>query len=396
MNKLFKFLIILVVLRHNVGYSKETKVNKESIVKGNNIFAFELYAKLKDKKGNLFFSPFSISTALAMTYAGARGNTEKQMAEVLHFELNQKFLHPAFKELINQLNKSQSYQLNIANALWGQKNCGFLKDFLTLVKTNYGAGLIEVDFIKNTESARKTINAWVEKQTENKIKNLIKQGVLTDLTRLVLTNAIYFKGNWASQFDKKKTKEAPFYVKTDKTVQVQMMYQEGDFKFLRTSKFKLIELPYIDNELSMVIILPNEIDGLSEVENSLTLNNLNRWLMKLREQEVHVYLPKFKTTSEFRLKKVLSSMGMPDAFSGNLADFSGMTGKKGLFISAVIHKAFVEVNEEGTEAAAATAVAMECESRLSIFRADRPFIFLIRDIWSGSILFLGRIVNPLE
>lgn len=314
--------------------------------------------------------------------------------------MSQERLHPTFRELITQLDvqgKKQGYQLNIANALWGQRGYGFLKEFLELTKTNYGAGFNEVDFVKATEEARKTINTWVEKQTKDKIKDLIKPGILNALTRLVLTNAIYFKGNWVSQFDRKQTKDSPFYVKADKKVQMPMMYQKGDFKYMETHKLQALELPYVGSELSMVILLPKNVDGLVELQNLLTLDTLNEWLRNLREQEVEVYLPRFKTTSEFMLAEVLASMGMPDAFSLPPADFSGITGNKDLFISAVIHKAFVDVNEEGTEAAAATAVVMKKSVYMPrVFRADHPFIFLIRDVSSEGILFLGRLVNPLE
>ena len=379
--------------------------DKKAVVKGNNAFALALYAELKDQEGNLFLSPFSISTALAMTYAGARGNTEAQMAKVLHFDLGQESLHPTFQKLITQMStqaEQQGYQLNVANALWGQKGYGFLKKFLDLTKTTYGAGLNEVDFRRATEAARKTINTWVEKQTKGKIKNLIRRGILDELTRLVLTNAIYFKGNWASQFDKRQTKNSPFYVRVDRTVNVPMMYQKEKFRYMETGRLQAIELPYVDNELSMVVLLPKEVNGITALENFLTADSLRKWLTRLREQKVDVYLPRFKITSEFRLDTALRSMGMPDAFSLPPADFSGMTGKKDLFISAVIHKAFVDINEEGTEAAAASAVVMEIMEKAMrmqrplIFRADHPFIFLIRDTQSGSILFLGRVVNPLK
>ena len=273
---------------------------------------------------------------------------------------------------------------------------GFLKEFLDLTQANYGAGLKEVDFVKAAEAVRKTINAWVEKQTQEKIKNLIKRGILDADTCLVLTNAIYFKGNWASRFNNRYTKDSPFTIAPGESVEVPMMFRSGKFKFLEEDTFHMLELPYVDDELSMVVLLPKEIEGLGELQNSLSTGNLKAWLGNLRKQEVRVYLPRFKTTSEFMLAEVLKFMGMTDAFSGR-ADFSGMTGRKELFISAVIHKAFVEVNEKGTEAAAATAVVMKRGGpRGGVFRADHPFIFLIRDNRSGSILFLGRLVNPLQ
>lgn len=406
MSRIGRFMASLILAALAIGYgtgalSDVGKADKKVVVRGNNAFALDLYATLKDLDGNLFFSPYSISTALAMTYAGTRGNTQAQMARVFHFDLDQEDLHPAFRVLINQLNaqgKRRGYQLNIANALWGQKGYRFLKEFLDLTRTNYGAVLNEVDFTSEAarEVARRRINTWVEKQTKGKIKDLIKPGILNELTRLVLTNAIYFKGDWASQFEEEQTKLSPFTVRVDKKIDVPMMCQSGDFKFMEEAGFQMLELPYVENELSMVVLLPKKMDGLAELEDSLTADNLKEWLGSLREQRVNVYLPKFKITSEFRLDKTLKSMGMTDAFSPE-ADFSGMTGDTDLFISAVLHKAFVDVNEEGTEAAAATGVVMEmCVSPVLFFRADHPFIFLIRDTRSGSILFLGRLMNPLE
>ncbi|MDD2889165.1 MAG: serpin family protein [bacterium] len=398
----FMSLLVLILITGNV-FSNETVVNKKDLlVNGNNTFALELYANLKNNEGNLFFSPYSISTALAMTYAGAKGNTQTQMAEVLHFGmLDSTSLHPAFKDLIAKTQKeNKNYQLNIANALWGQKGYKFLNEFLEVTKINYGAGFNEVDF-GDTESARKTINDWVEEQTKNKIKELIKPGILNGDTRLVLTNAIYFKGDWVNEFDKKGTKKAPFYVKPDKKVQVLMMSKKEPFNFMEADKFQAIELPYKGNNLSMFVLLPKKIDGLAELENFLVFDSLNKWIESLKNQEVRVFFPKFKTTSEFSLKEVLESMGMSDAFSLPPADFSGITETKELFISAVIHKAFVDVNEKGTEAAAATAVVMTkgfsmSEKQIPVFRADHPFIFLIRDNRSGSILFIGRLTNPLK
>lgn len=401
MKRIFKVILMVAVLPAYT-HTEAADTNIKTLVDGNNKFAIELYTNLKTQEGNLIFSPYSISTALAMTYAGARGNTEAQMAKVLHFDsLTQEQLHPEFKNLIDRTqSKTKNYQLNVANALWGQKGYGFLQEFLELTKKNYGAGFNEVDFIEATENARQTINIWVEKQTKNKIKELIRPGFLNPDVRLVLTNAIYFKGDWASKFDKKETKDSPFYVKPDKKVKVPMMFKESEFKFMETDKFKAIELPYKGNELSMIVLLPEKIDGIAELENSLTSDSLFIWMNQLESRKVKVYFPQFKNTLEFSLEKTLADMGMPDAFCSS-ADFSGMNGRQTLFISAVIHKAFIDIKEEGTEAAAATAVIMEeCISivprrqRVPIFRADHPFIFLIRDNRSGSILFLGRVVNP--
>lgn len=417
--KVIKRVFILVVVMGTAAdcFAEEQRIQKgktdtEIVVEGNNRFALALYARLRDREGNLFFSPYSISTALAMTYAGAQGQTELQMAKVLCFPtspseattiespLKRGQFHSAFGKIIRDLNnrgEKGGYELTVANALWGQQGYGFLKEFLELVKTNYDGQLNEVDFIKATESARKTINAWVEKKTSDKIRELIKPGVLDAMTRLVLTNAIYFKGNWARQFDKEKTRDAPFTLLTGQKIDVAMMNQKAEFKYMETEDFQGLEMPYVDAELSMIILLPRQLGALSEFERTLESENLLNWLRRMRKREVIVSVPKFKMTSQFSLASVLKSMGMVDAFSAN-ADFSGMNGKRDLFISAVIHKAYVDVNEEGTEAAAATAVTMKLTSigpsQIPVFRADHPFLFLICDNHSGSILFIGRMMNP--
>jgi serpin B len=394
--------------------AEKENMNKRIIVEGNNRFALELFAKLRSTKGNLFFSPYSISTALGMTHAGARNKTESQMTRVLHFPvsanrstdsaskvlLERQQFALAFGNIIKDLNKrgqKGAYTLTVANALWGQKDYGFLEEFLDLVETSYDGQLKEVDFIRAAEAARKTINIWVEKKTNGKIKNLISEGILNSMTRLVLTNAIYFKGNWARQFKENMTRDAPFTLIDGQKIDVPMMNQKAEFGYMETETFQALELPYVDEELSMVILLPRKHDSLDEFEKTLTLENLTQWLTKIHKREVVVFVPKFKMTNQFSLASVLKSMGMKDAFSSN-ADFSGINGKRDLFISAVIHKAYVEVNEEGTEAAAATGVVMRLTSvgpaPIPAFRADHPFLFLIRDNLSGSILFIGRVANP--
>lgn len=378
------------------------KIGGNPVVQGNNDFAFDLYQQLKTRPGNLFFSPYSISTALAMTYAGAGGDTAEQMADVLHFTLKSDKLHSSMGRLVNKLNdagEESSFQLVVSNALWGQKGYSFLPSFLGFVKNNYTAGFNEVDFIHQTEATRKTINTWVERQTQDKIRELLKPGILTPITRLVLTNAIYFKGNWASQFKESHTLESPFKLGGGKTVTVPLMQQTAKFNYAEGKSLQILELPYVDGRLSMVVLLPKRVDQIGQLEKRLDSKILQGWLSRTREQKVQVYLPRFKMTDDFKLEQVLPGMGMPDAFSEVSADFSGMTGKKDLYISAVIHKAFVDVNEEGTEAAAATAVVMSRKgghSPVPVFRADHPFVFLIRDNFSGSILFCGRLSNPAE
>jgi serine protease inhibitor len=373
------------------------------VVSGNNSFAFDLFAKLKSDKGNIFFSPYSISTALAMTYAGARGNTEKQMATVLHFKGDQKNLHAAFGRLHNRMTAVQttgSVQLNAANSLWMQREYAFLPSFLDLSGKNYEAGFQYVDFKKQAEQARKAINSWVEKKTNDKIKDLIRPRMLDNLTRMVLANAIYFKGSWATPFDTSQTKDMPFWVTSLDSIRVKMMaMNKHDFGYFENETVQCGELPYAGNDISMVVILPKKRDAMTEVENSVSAAGVSSWIRQFHAAEMNVSLPKFMTTKEILLNENLSSLGMTDAFK-KTADFSGMTGTKDLFMSAVIHKAFVDVNEEGTEAAAATAVVMRTLAvrnppKPVVFRADHPFLFLIRDKATGSILFLGRIVNPL-
>ncbi len=381
----------------SVRRPKADETDVAGVVEGNNAFAFDLYEKLRGKEGNLIFSPYSISTALAMTYAGARGETASQMETVLHFTLGQKKLHPAMAGLVDDLNRrggEGAYELVVANRLWGQKGYRFLNSFLALNRTYYGAGLEQVDFAGATEEARRTINAWVEKRTRDKIRELLKPRVLTPFTTLVLTNAIYFKGNWASQFKKEQTKDAPFSVSPTEKVTVPMMRQTKEFGYSETAELQFLEMPYVGDDLSMVVLLPKKIDGLAEIEASLNADGLQTWLSRVHKRKVAVFLPRFKIGFGLDLAKTLESMGMPLAFGGG-ADFSGMDGTRSLFISNVIHKAFVDVNEEGTEAAAATAVVMSRGvSRPPVFRADRPFLFLIRDRATESILFMGRVVNP--
>jgi serpin B len=397
----FTLLGALIAMSPTSGQQRKVPDDVRSVVRGNNDFALQLYGQLRSKEGNLFLSPYSISTALAMTYAGARGETASEMAKALDFTLPPDRLHRAFAALLAQVNgeaRKQAYQLSVANALWGQKNFGFLPDFLNLTRNDYGAGLHEVDFAADTEAARKLINAWVEQQTRNKIKDLLQPGVLATNTRLVLTNAIYFKGFWAHQFKKNDTRPELFHTSPGTSVKAPLMHDTSDYKYLDGGDFQALELPYKGNDLSMVVLLPKKVDGLPELEKKLTEANLAAWLGRLQKREVMVALPKFKMTREFGLNQVLQALGMRQAFIPGGADFTGMSGSgRELFISAVIHKAFVDVNEEGTEAAAATGVVISLASAVPnrvVFRADHPFVFLIRDNRSGSILFLGRLTQP--
>ncbi|HUT58590.1 MAG TPA: serpin family protein [Phycisphaerae bacterium] len=377
------------------------------VAEAGNAFAADLYAKLAaDEKGNLFFSPSSIHTALAMTYAGAGGRTAEQMAATLHYKLPAAKLAPAFGELLKVLNtprldwqKKPAYQLCVSNALWPQKSYPFKADYTKLVKDSYGAEIQALDYATQADQARKTINDAVAKQTKDKIKNLIPPGLLSAATRLVLTNAIYFKSNWAEKFHKAATKDKPFTLAPGKTVEVPMMSQKHRFGYLETEDLQALSMPYWMHDLSMFVILPKKADGLAAVEKKLTANDLSKILAGVKPEEVQVSLPRFKFTSQFRLADTLAKMGMPDAFAAETADFSGMTTMEKLFISEVIHKAFVAVDEEGTEAAAATAVIMPgmaapAPREPKIFNADHPFLFLIRHNRTGAILFMGRVANP--
>ena len=370
---------------------------KERIVKGNNDFALDLYDNLKIAEGNLFFSPFSISTALAMTYAGARTECAAQMAKVMRFPQGQ--LHAPLGTMLSEINaqgEKNGYQLNVANALWGQREYCFQQKFLKCLNNDYDAAMHQLDFAGATEESRQTINDWVARKTQEKIKELIRQGMLSPATRLVLTNAIYFKGNWARQFKLRQTREAPFILANKTKKNVPFMQQTAKFKFLRAAGFQALELPYVGDDLAMVIFLPDSFDGLPQLETEFTGKKLSGWLGQMRNQRVRIYLPKFTMSSTFELAQTLRTMGMRLPFSAD-ADFSGMTGKRDLFISEVVHKAFVEVNEEGTEAAAATGVVMRVTAIPAppqVFRADHPFLFLIRDLRSGIILFMGRMVAP--
>ena len=378
------------------------EVTMSSVVEGNSQFALDLHGSLKSQPGNLFFSPSSISTALAMTYAGARGETAGQMASVLHFPAPQEKVHEAFASLSKSF-KSETekpgYQLSVANRLWGQQGYHILPDFLAITRDSYQAEMALVDFVNNTERARAVINQWVEAQTQEKIKDLLPRGTLTPRTRLVLTNAIYFKGDWTRPFRKEATREEDFHVTGDKTTRVPLMHLKDDFRLGAVDGLKLLDLPYGKGDLSAIVLLPDSIDGLPALEEKLNLKNLTRWLGTLLRQKVDVFLPRFQLTSQFALNQALEAMGMPLAFDENEADFSGISTEDRLYISAVVHKAFVDLNEQGTEAAAATGVVMAVRAAMlprppAVFRADHPFLFLIVDNRTKSILFLGRVVNP--
>ena len=375
-----------------------------ALVSGNNAFAFDLYQVLKQTGGNLFYSPYSISEALAMTYAGARGETEEDMAQALNFTLSQDRLHPAFNSLDLQLKQrgqgaqgtdGTGFRLDVANAIWGQKDYQFLAQYLDVLAQNYGAGLRIVDFINQVEQSRVTINQWVSDQTQGKIKDLIPPGAINDLTRLVLTNAIYFNAAWKYPFNDEATSNGLFYLPDGSSVTIPMMKQTESFKYAEGADYQAVELLYSGEELSMVILLP-QAGGFEAFENSLDAELVTTIIGQLETKEVSLTMPKFEYESSFSLKQALSMLGMGVAFTPE-ADFSGMDGNHDLLIQDVLHKAFVSVDEAGTEAAAATAVIVGLTSipaQPTQFTIDRPFLFLIRDISTGSIVFVGRVLNP--
>ncbi|MBN2074791.1 MAG: serpin family protein [Dehalococcoidales bacterium] len=366
---------------------------------GNGEFAFDLYHNLQDIDGNLFFSPYSISQALAMTYAGAREETEKQMADTLHFTMPQADLHPVFNYLDLKLSSrdkgDKDFHLTIANALWGQEDYVFLPEFLDVLAENYGAGMITLDFVNHPQESCKSINSWVSDKTEGRIKDIISPVNINPDTRLVLTNAIYFKASWYYKFRESMTIDDTFHLLDGTEIKVPMMRQTETHGYAEGNNYQAVQLLYSGGKMSMIIILPEE-GGFNDFQSQITYSLLQNIISAIERKLVQLQMPRFEFESEFSLKDILREMGMASAFEN--ADFSGMTGSKGLFIADVLHKAFVLVDETGTEAAAATAVVME-ESAPAVeakIYVDRPFIFLIRDIETNSILFLGCVLNPSE
>lgn len=363
----------------------------KGVATGNNAFAVQLYRELGTAKGNIFFSPYSISSALGMTYAGARGATAQEIKAVLHFQFDSAEMDTAFKGINRELQNTAArggQKLNIANGLCVTGG-GPSKEFKAILTDYYDAELFSGGLDR--------INGWVRKKTEGKIEKILEQ--LSPNSMFVLLNAIYFKGVWASQFEKSRTRDAPFTVSPGKQVKAPFMYQKNDFKLLIENDFQALSLPYKGNDLSMVILLPKAVDGLASLEKQLTDSNVRGWLARLDAQPIEktdLYLPKFVFGTDYDLVPATMKMGVKEAF-GSSADFTGMGFRVGdLWIAQIKHKAFVEVNEEGTEAAAATAVEMATKGMhySSQFRADHPFLFLIRDHRTGIILFVGRMANP--
>ncbi len=379
------------------------------LVDGNSAFAFDLYHALRGQDGNLFYSPHSISLALAMTYAGSEGRTASQMADTLRFSLPGGELHPAFNALDQelasrgtdvQIRDGEGFKLNIVNAVWGQQGHPFREAFLDVLAESYGAGVRSADFKAAPEESRIAINDWVAESTEDRIRDLIPPDVISSLTRMVLTNAIYFNASWTYPFNEASTRQHPFHLLDDTAIDVPMMRTSEDFGYAAGDGYQAVDLPYVGHEMSMTVIVPDS-GRFREFEESLDAALVERVIAGLRFRRVTLDLPRFEFESKFRLGETLKAMGMTDAFDSASSDFSGMDGRsciagdpECLFVREVVHKAFVSVDEAGTEAAAATAVMMQIESAppdpVSV-TVDRPFIFLIRDMATEAVLFVGRV-----
>ena len=404
----FIFLIIIVLISGCVGKrvvsvlddSGASPEKVSAVVDANNQFAFDLYAELDEsEQGNIFYSPYSIFAALAMTYEGAKGQTANEMKSVFHFpEAN--ILRPNFATIYNDVNKrSGAYELRTGNALWVQYDYPLLDNYKNVTERYYGGKVANLDFVKETEKSRQTINSFIEEQTNKKIKDLLPPGSLNPLTRLVLTNAIYFKGTWEWEFDKANTREEDFKITPTYVVKTPMMYMKPDkarFNYADLGDLQILELPYKGDEISMLILLPRE--NLGAIEPSLTPEKLKEWKNKMQETKLDaIYLPKFEFSTKYSLNENLKALGMSTAFDAENADFSGMTTAEKIWIDFVIHQAYVKVDEKGTEAAAATAVGMAGSAMpRNVFRADHPFIFIIQQKDTGNILFLGRVNDPSE
>jgi serpin B len=383
--------------------------NAAALASASNAFACDLYRQFAPAPGdNVFFSPASIETALAMTWAGARGDTAAQMASVLHFDrLAASQVAPTFgawQTALSDAEKKSGVQLALANSLWPQADHPILPEYLKTIQDDFGAAIFSVDYKTQAEAARRSINAWVEDQTQKRIQNLLQPGDVSDHTRLVLVNAIYFKGNWAEKFAPFEDEMAPFTLASGEAKSKIFMHKR--MKGARYAEvagapgpLQILALPYQGGRLEFVALLPQSPGALPDLEKNLSAAQLETWLGQLSGgSEVEVYLPRFKLNSRYDLGAPLQKLGMADAFTAR-ADFSGMDGARDLSVGVVVHQAFVEVNEEGTEAAAATGVGMvllAVQAAVPVFRADHPFLFLIRDVDSGMILFFGRFATPTE
>ncbi len=404
MNRMPLLLMLLLSVFINpvaVVRAAVTDKDSQSVASAANAFALQIYERMRNREGNLVFSPYGISSSLALAYAGSRGTTKVQMEDVLHLSITGNQFHTIFRHINDSLiagSKSRGYDLKIVNSLWCAKGSNIRKDYLTVAE-KYHRGLIHsVSFERDPESARRLMNSWFERQTKGKFKELLADGVLTPQTRMLLGNTVYFKGAWAHTFDRGDTEDAQFTLLDGKQVTAAMMRQSGKFNYTETDTFQALELPYKGSRLSMIVLLPKERGGLANAENTLSKKNIDELIYGMSKQELDIDLPRFKFRSKLGLVESLKSLGLTEPFSDHSADFSGIDGKRDLFISDVVQEAMIEVNERGTEAAAASSAVTETKGMRSAitFRADHPFIFLIRQTTPNVILFLGRLVNPKD
>ena len=399
-------MLMLILILPALAPAADSPVIVEKLVKDNTVFAIELYKKLCSETGNISISPYSISASLAMACAGARGNTQKQMTETLRFSVEPKNVQPAFESLrliLDKLEGNGGVSLNVANSLWPQKGYDIFPEYKDLLKTYYGASTISLDYKSQPGEAIKTINEWVEGRTQGRIKDIITPDAINPNTKMVLTNAICFKGDWEEKFDDDLTEDSKFFISSDNSTEIQMMKHTGMFKYADIESLQILEIPYAGNELSMIAILPKDTEGIRALERNISSENLNIWKAKMGSTKVLAHIPRFKILSSFDLSDALVSMGMIDAFNSRDANFNGIAPRNDdpLFLSTVIHKAFVEVNEEGTQASAATSMIATDEislndAQIPVFQADHPFIFLIQENQTGSILFMGRVSEPTK
>ena len=391
--------------KHRVTSPDVNDTDLADLINGSSAFALDLYQILRARNDNLLYSPYSISAALAMTYAGARGETEQEMADALSFLLSQEKLHPAFNALDLRLaeqdepvgeEEGEVFQLSIANAVWGEKDHEFLAPFLDTLAEHYGAGLRLLDFVNEAEKARETINAWVSDQTEERIPELLPPTSVDAMTRMVLANTVYFLGGWLHRFNAQQTEERDFYAHGEHTQKVPMMRQQASFGHASADGAQILELPYQGEELSMLLVLPDQRNGLAKVGSELTMKRIERWSSLLRPTKVLVHLPRCEVRHASRLKAPLQELGLKRAFEDVLADFSGIAAKGEVYLDDAYHGVIVRVHEQGSGAAATAALPAKSSAPELIpeFIADHPFLFVVRVARSGTILFLGRVVDP--
>jgi serpin B len=387
------------------------------VMRGDPRFAARLYRYLAATPGNTFLSPASIRVALGMAYAGAAGATAEEMARTLALEGDASAVRRGFAALLRawkslgelprapqnewdrQSLEQQRILLRVVSRLFGQQGYSFRKEFLAVLATEYGAPLCEVDF-REPEAVRTLINDWIEEQTEKRIRELIQPGMVNADTRMVLCNAVHFKARWTFEFSEHATRPGPFFVDAARSVDAPLMSQTQHYGYAETKGAQLVELPYGAGGLAMLLVVPRERDGLARIESKMDDDAIAKWTGALSPQRVHLTMPRFRIDSAFRMKEALAALGMRTAFEYGPADFSGMDGSRQLCVSEVIHQAFVEVDERGTEAAAASAVVAvfgapppKMAEPIEL-RADRPFLFLIRDVRTATVLFMGRLANP--